>query len=193
LSKRAPALVDARLIKAYEHPIRVEILCLLRAGPSSPTRLSRQLQNVSLNLVSHHIKVLQELGCIELVETVEKRGAIEHLYRALDPRVLGDREWRELTPEVRYALTGKTLRLLSGELARALTAGTLDEEANSHISRSPLKLDKEGWSEVAAILERALGEVLEAGEKSIDRIADSGEESVDARVAIMHFTVPEES
>jgi len=62
-----PALIDRRLLKALSHPTRQHILDMLGEGPSSPVRLMRRMDNISLNLVSHHIKVLKELGCVELV------------------------------------------------------------------------------------------------------------------------------
>jgi hypothetical protein len=196
LAKLGPALIDPQVVKAYEHPIRIDILCRLQEEPSSPTRISRQMPNVSLNLVAHHMKVLQQLGCIELIETVEKRGATEHIYRAIDPRVISDRAWEQLPAEARHPMAANLLRLLSADLARALAAGTFDGGPETHLSRTPMRLDKEGWSEVARVLERALEEVIEIGERTaarIDESDESDEEAIGARVAILQFAVPPHS
>lgn len=190
MAKQGPALIDPRLAKAHEHPIRIEILRLLQEEPSGPARLSRRMENVSLNLVSHHIKVLHEAGCIELVETVEKRGATEHIYRATEPRFISAAEWREMSPRMRQPITSTILRLISADTARSLAAGMFDEEPERHLSRSSLRLDMEGWMEVVETLRRTLDEIFEVKEKSAKRLAESGEDPLAARVAIMQFTVP---
>lgn len=187
LAKRGPELIDPRLAKALEHPIRIKMLGILWEGPSSPARIKRRLGDVSLNLVSHHIKVLKELGCIELVETVKKRGAREHIYRAVELPVVSDEEWARMEPAARHASTIAILRLISDDLARALGSGRFEDRLDRHLSRSPLKLDEEGWTEVMGILERTLGEVLEAGTRSLKRIEKSGEPSTPMTVAIMGF------
>ncbi len=187
MAKRGPDLVDQRLAKALEHPIRTDILSILRNGPSSPARIGRQLQNVSLNLVAHHMKVLEELGCIELMETVTRRGAKEHVYRALGPFVVSDEDWARLTPKLRQPVTAEILRRISDDLANSIGSGQLEERDDNHVSRTPLSLDDQGWSDVGAILKRALEEVMEAGEKSAGRLEAGGEEPLQATVAILQF------
>jgi len=192
MAKREPALFDPRLVRAHEHPIRIEILQVLMEGPNSPGRICRRLEGVSLNLVSHHMKVLQEAGCIDLLETVEKGGTTEHVYRALEPRFIGAAEWDELTPKLRQPTTATILRLISADVTRALQQGTFDKGPSRHLSRSPLNLDREGWEEVVDTLRRTLDEVLEANTKSAERIAASGERPIAARVAMLQFTLPSE-
>ena len=68
-----PKLIDSRILKAQSHPIRAHILNMLCDGPTSPGRMQRRMENVSLSLVCHHVKVLRDVGLIELVE-VKKRG-----------------------------------------------------------------------------------------------------------------------
>jgi DNA-binding transcriptional ArsR family regulator len=179
------------LAKALEHPIRIDILSILREGPSSAARIARRLENVSLNLVAHHMKVLKELGCIELVETVSKRGAREHLYRTVGPPILDAEEWSELTPKLRQSITVAILRMISNDLARSLGEGRFDEIPDSHLSRTPLKLDGEGWSEVTEVLARTLEDVLEVGARSSRRIKASDEAPIAAMVAIMQFPTVE--
>jgi DNA-binding transcriptional ArsR family regulator len=187
LAKRKPDLVDPRLAKALEHPIRIEILTVLRQGPSSPTRIQRELETVSLNLVAHHVKVLKELGFVELVETVSRRGAKEHIYRLARSPVISDEAWDELTPKMRLPITATILRLISSDLARSIGTGLFDEIPDVHLSRSPLKLDREGWSEVVALLTRTLEEVIEIGSRSSQRLKTSDEVSMAVTVAIMQF------
>lgn len=187
MAKRGPDLVDPRLAKALEHPIRTDILTILKDGPSSPARIGRQLQDVSLNLIAHHIKVLEELGCIELMETVSRRGATEHIYRAVGPFVLSDEDWARLGLKMRHPITAQILRRISDDLARSIEAGRLEERDDNHISRTPLNLDVRGWSEVGAILKRALEEMMEVGQESLKRLDAGDEEPLKATIAILQF------
>lgn len=184
-----PALVDPRLLKALSHPTRMLILDILRRGPSSPVRISREIENVSLNLVSHHIKVLKELGCVELVDTAQRRGATEHIYQAVEWALITDAQWEEVPTEDRLAITANILRSISVDTNRALAEGRMDERPDNHLSRSPVSLDDEGWEEVVGALERALEAVLEADAKSAERARVSGETLVPARVMIMQFLI----
>jgi DNA-binding transcriptional ArsR family regulator len=191
MAKRGPNLVDPRLAKALGHPIRIEILSLLTVEPSSAARIQRQLENVSLNLVSHHIKVLKDLGCIELVETVSRRGAKERIFRAVEPFVVSAEEWDALAPKLRVPITTTILGAISNDLARSLGSGKFDELSNRHLSRTALRLDQKGWLEVVDLLVGTLGRVREIGDKSAKRVEASDEAPISATVAIMQFPTVE--
>lgn len=184
-----PNLVDQRLLKAMAHPTRIHILDILSEGPSSPARMQRRMENISLNLVSHHVKVLRDLGCIELVKTVPRRGAKEHIYRVKERQFFTAEEWEAIEPKSRQPITSVILRMISEDTGRSLSEGKFDELVDNHLSRSPVELDKEGWSEVVDILSRTLDEVLEADAKSRERAYESGEALMPARVVIMQYLI----
>lgn len=75
---------DQRLLKALAHPLRARALPLFADGPISPIQVARQLE-VDVSHIAYHIRVLRNLGFIELVETRQRRGALEHFYRAIEP------------------------------------------------------------------------------------------------------------
>lgn len=74
---------DQRLLKALAHPLRAKALPLFAEGMVSPIQAARQL-DVDVSHLAYHIRVLHQLGFIELVETRQRRGALEHFYRATD-------------------------------------------------------------------------------------------------------------
>jgi DNA-binding transcriptional ArsR family regulator len=74
--------LETRMAKALAHPLRAKVLNRLNEGVASPNEMSRELGE-PLGNVSYHVKALLELGCIELVDTAQRRGAIEHYYRAV--------------------------------------------------------------------------------------------------------------
>ena len=66
------------MVKAFAHPLRLEILRSLGAR-ASPTELARKL-GAPLGSVSYHVRVLADMGALELVDQAPRRGAIEHYY-----------------------------------------------------------------------------------------------------------------
>lgn len=181
-----PVLVDRWMVKALAHPTRVDILNILAEGPSSPSRIAKQLDSVSLNLTSHHIKVLKELNCVELEEEVRHGGRTEHVYRLTKLPLFTNEEWEQIEPEDGQPITLEILRVVSEEVRTALLDGGFDGP-DRHLSRTPLAVDQEGWEEVVEILDRALYELLEVRERSAERAELSGEDLTKIRVVIMHF------
>jgi DNA-binding transcriptional ArsR family regulator len=191
-SRPAPAVLDQRLAKALAHPTRVQILSILNEGPSSPSKIAKRLNGVSLNLTSHHIKVLRDLGCVELVKEVTHGGRTEHVYRATKRQHFTPAEWEEVEPHTRPPITVSILRLISEDVGKSLASGKFDELPDNHLSRSPLDVDQEGWREIVSILNRTLDEVLEVNVRSAERVRLSGEELTKIRVVMMQFLMDPE-
>lgn len=191
MAKQGRQLIDSRLATAVEHPLRIEILSVLSRGPSSATRIQRQLDNVSLNLVAHHMNVLKDLGCIELVETVSRRGAREHIFRIARSVIVSDEEFEALAPRRQYRLTATVLRAISDDLSTSLGTGKFGTRSDSHMSRSPLVLDEKGTAELNELLKGTLDEVLEIGDRSKRRLESSEEAQIPTTVAIMKFPTVE--
>lgn len=78
-----PISIDQRLAKALSSPLRARALGLIAEGVASPKAIAVEL-GLDVRGVAYHVRVLRKLGCIELVETQQRRGAIEHIYRVAD-------------------------------------------------------------------------------------------------------------
>jgi DNA-binding transcriptional ArsR family regulator len=78
-----PASIDQRLAKALSSSLRAQALNLIAEGVASPKAIAERL-GLDVRGVAYHVRVLRELGCIELVETRQRRGAVEHIYRVVD-------------------------------------------------------------------------------------------------------------
>jgi DNA-binding transcriptional ArsR family regulator len=185
-------LIDQRVLKAQSHPIRAHILNILSEGPSSPAKMHRRMDNVSLNLVCHHVKVLLDVGLIELVDVRHHGGRREHIYRAMQRQYLTLEEWLAVDPKVRNPITTTILSQISEDTTRSIAEGKFAELEDNHLSRSPIELDREGWKEVIDILETALEGVLEAHARSAERSRESGEDLMIARVVIMQYLIGRE-
>jgi DNA-binding CsgD family transcriptional regulator len=78
-----PISIDQRLAKALSSPLRARALALIAEGVASPKAIAVEL-GLDVRGVAYHVRVLHKLGCIELAETKQRRGAIEHIYRVVD-------------------------------------------------------------------------------------------------------------
>jgi DNA-binding transcriptional ArsR family regulator len=140
---------DPRLIKALAHPLRVRILSVLETRElASPNELADELE-VSLGVVSYHVRRLHALGFLELVRRTPRRGAIEHHYRAKARPRVSDDVWAETPGIVKRAMVGATLQQINGYVNAAAAGGGFDR-SEAHLSRTVLMLDDEGWKQLAA-------------------------------------------
>lgn len=188
--KERKAGIDERLVKSLTHGLRVEILSILNERIASPNELSKELGE-GLSQVSYHVKVLKDYGCIELVKTEPRRGAVEHYYRATSRAWLTDRDWDHLPASVRPGISADLIELIVGDAVDALEAGTLDARTDRHTSRTPLILDEKGWSEVVQTLDSTLNEIVAIQARSSSRLAEEGEKGFHASVSLLGFEVPE--
>lgn len=75
-----PVSIDQRLAKALSNSLRAQSLKLIAEGVASPKAISKRL-GIDVRTVAYHVRVLRELECIELADTQQRRGAVEHVYR----------------------------------------------------------------------------------------------------------------
>jgi DNA-binding transcriptional ArsR family regulator len=140
----AREVTDSRVVKAYAHPLRVEILRLLEDRVASPTELATEL-GAPLSNTSYHVRRLEELGLIELRGRILRRGAVEHRYAA-----------RVHTSYVRTAgrVDDEGWTAIARELERTLTRiERLVEQSETRVASG----DGSGTQEATVILMRFAG------------------------------------
>jgi hypothetical protein len=165
--------IDQNLVRAVAHPLRVQILEILSDQVASPNLLANQL-DTGLTDVAYHTRALDRCGCLELVDTAQRRGAVEHFYKATPGAFVGDRDWRRVPRSVRGGVSTATLHTFLDKAVAALEAGTLEKHDDTVFRWMPLLLDEEGWKEVVTIIEEATNLVLSAHLRSQDRLSKSG-------------------
>jgi len=95
------------LAKGLSHATRAQALTILVERIASPKEIADELGE-TLPHVSYHVRVLKELGLIELVEEEAIRGSVAHFYRAVEqdvahpawkwiPLMLDEDGWRNVT------------------------------------------------------------------------------------------------
>jgi DNA-binding transcriptional ArsR family regulator len=182
--------VEQIVAKAFAHPLRVQILIILNEKVASPNMLAQQLDQ-SLNLVAYHVRVLEKYDCIELVDTKQRRGATEHFYRATRRQFLSDDEWSRMPASLRPGMAGAMLKSVFEDIEAAAKSGTLDEVEDIHLSRTPMVIDKQGWTDISVLLKGTLDRLLDIQAESSERIASGEGEGILAKVHLLHFKSPE--
>lgn len=192
MKRQTASAVDSRLAKALAHPLRVQLLAALNEGVASPNELAKRLDEPLTN-VSYHVRMLHDLGCIELVETEPRRGALEHYYRAVVRPFFSDRDWKRIPRSGREAISGTALRVIWEDVADAVKGGTFDARPDRHLTHNPMTLDDEGWDEVARVMSDALAKVEKIESQSAGRLKKSKHAGIPARVVFMQFEAPDDS
>jgi DNA-binding transcriptional ArsR family regulator len=187
---RHAGLVDPRLAKALSHPLRARILVVLNEQVASPNEISEMLDERLPN-VSYHVRTLLDLGCIELVRTAQRRGAIEHYYRAVARPFFSDRDWKRLPRSGRQAIADVGLQLIWDDLSAAIRAGTFEARPDRHLSRTPLVVDEQGWGELRDVLNGVLDEAERIAKRSRGRLDKAGGDGVSTKLVMIHFESPE--
>jgi DNA-binding transcriptional ArsR family regulator len=185
-------LVDPRIAKALSHPMRARILAILNDRTASPNEIAEMIDERLPN-VSYHVRVLLDLGCIELVDTAQRRGAIEHYYKALVRPFFSDRDWKRLPKSGRQSISDSALQIIWEDVSDAINAGTFEERTDRHLSHSPMTLDSEGWRELAKVLERAIAEAEKIQSRSAARLKKSDEAGIPTRLVAMQFESPSDA
>lgn len=176
---------DPRYLKAVAHPLRVRILALLKDRQMSPKELSERF-GVTLGAMAYHVRLLNKLGLIELMATKQRRGATEHYYRALEHPRFSDAAWERLEPIAKQRLLSAMLRQIGEYTNTAAAAGGFDR-ADAHFTRTAMKLDERGWSDLAKATKKWLEQAGRIEEASAKRLARSGETPLDVGLVMLLF------
>lgn len=176
------------LVKALNHPIRVKALTILTDRIASPKEISDQI-DAPLSNVSYHVRVLDELGLIEIMEEESVRGSVAHFYKAIERPLIDNPDWERLDSKVRAAFSGYVIETLMTDAARSLTAGVFDRREDRHLSRTPLLLDEKAWRRVSQIQAKALDDILKEQAAAAARMNGSREEGIHAVAGMACFEV----
>lgn len=187
------------IFNALKHPLRVRILEVLNEGPRSPSQFveeglvpkaSFNTYQQALSLASYHFRELEKEGCLEVSESIPRRGAVEHVYRGLATVFADDAEFDQMDQRTRRRLSRISLQGMIARADRAITEDTFDARTDRHLSWMPMQLDERGWKELIASLAATFAEMTRIRSDASDRIAASGDEVIPATVAMLGFESP---
>ncbi len=165
--------IDPRLVRAISHPLRIEILQLLNERDASPNEMVGLLRH-PLGNIDYHTRVLEKCGCVEVVRTERRRGAVEHYFRAVPRSYVGHQDWRRVPRSVRSGVTAASLQGFLDRLAAAYEAGTIDDREDTTLHWTSVAVDEAGRAEASEVLADAVVRLQGVHRRSLERAGQSG-------------------
>src|SRR5258707_12612961 len=101
---KTAATMETTLAAIVAHPTRVRCFSILAERIASPVEIAQEIGK-DVGHVGYHVRKLQELNLIELVDERPVRGAVEHFYRAIARPIFDENEFAALSMEEREAMT----------------------------------------------------------------------------------------
>ncbi|HVO54081.1 MAG TPA: ArsR family transcriptional regulator [Solirubrobacterales bacterium] len=190
-SRRRPPGLDGRLAQALSHPTRTQIIAILSDRVASPSELSKMM-GAELSSVSYHTRELLKLGCIEVVDKEQVRGATKTRYRGTTRMLLGTKEWERLSKETRVGISINALNEVIERATSAVEAGTFDRRTDRALITVKLDADDEAWGRIQQIVNDAYERISEVEAEMVNRSAE-GADTVRMTVSLLAYESPLES
>jgi predicted transcriptional regulator len=189
--KAKAELISQVLSTAMAHPVRVDVFAILLEREATVSEMAQEL-DVQRSKVGYHVSVLDDLGCIERTDSRPVNGgrAVEYVYRAAGRAYFDPDAWNQLGPAEQRSASFNMVRTISHDINTALEKGTFHEPRNKHISRTPTRVDREGWDQVMSFLDRVLFEFFELQEEIEERCRQTDVETFPIKVEILQFRSP---
>lgn len=171
--------------------IRIDALTIFNERVASVNQVAEEIGE-GLQLVGHHVKELVETGCLELVKTKERGGAVEHFYRAVRRPELSDEEWWALDDSDRREISTAGLRNLFAEGLASIQTGKMSADRRMSIWWKASQLDDQGREEAHREQAEHIDRLQEIEARSIARMVEAGEgedkQAASTVVAVLGFT-----
>lgn len=186
-----PTLLSPALAVAMSHPTRLAALVILLERKATTKELAAEL-DVSRTSVSYHLDVLLDLGCIHLVSTVPAGGGRvkERTFKAVDRAYFDAKGWEQLGSTEKLEVSATLMRVISEDVNQAISQGTFFDPDDNHISRSPMRVDSEGWREVISLLDGTVDGLFEIQDHVSERCQGDESRTFPIKVEIVHFRSP---
>jgi hypothetical protein len=185
-----------RLSKVFADPLRMKILAECNMREMSPKQFYEEFGGGSLPRVSRAFEVLVEYGWLEQIRTEtggQRRGAVEHFYRATGHAVFDDDIWPDVPESMRRLVSWRILETFTDRVREAMKAGTIDARTDRHFSWMPLDLDQQGWDGAISRVNALFHWFMKEQEEANLRMAESGEEPIPMTVALAAFESPKDT
>lgn len=189
----------AAVCSVLTHPLQVRILEILNEGDKSPSQFVQEglvpvdlyeTYEQALSLAAYHFRVLLKAECVEIVDTIPRRGATEHVYRGTARVYFTDAEFAEMSIEERRRISRISFQGLIARTDSALQADTFDARTDRHLTWMPFQVDERGWRDMMKSMARCFGEVEQIRHDAEDRLAASGDGAITVTFAQLGFESP---
>jgi DNA-binding transcriptional ArsR family regulator len=184
-----------RLSKVFADELCLQIVAETNLREMSARQFHDEFGGTSVDGIRRRFKVLAETGWLKKVGEKtggRRRGAVEHFYRATGPAIFDNETWADVPDSLKATYSWRTFEQLSAQVKEAIQAGTFEARTDNHLSWSLLRLDQQGWENVAAAVDALFASVFAEQESAKLRIASSGEMPITTTVALAAFESPKD-
>ncbi|MGN6275967.1 MAG: hypothetical protein ACTHNP_08555 [Solirubrobacterales bacterium] len=179
--KGRPKFLVEAAARAVAHRIRVQALTIFNERVASPREVAKEIGE-DLTVLVHHVNVLVESGCIELVKTVPRGGAVEHFYRAIRRPEVSAEEWQTLPDGIKRELATEGIRNLFGEALASVHTGQLSADPHVYVWWKAANLDEQGRIEAAEEQAAHLVRIQEIEARTSARMVKAGNKRANSTV-----------
>lgn len=197
MEEAKPSKAEDTTCSPLSHPLRVRILEIVNEHPMSPVQFVNlgfapecESKQQALSYTSYHFRALEKAGCIEIIETKQRRGATEHIYGGRSRVFFSDEEFEQLPAGQRAKLSRTSFQGLVARTDGAMRTGTFDARLDRHLTWRAVELDERGWKEVTDRLATCFHDLETIREGAADRLAGSEGKVVAATWALLGFESP---
>jgi DNA-binding transcriptional ArsR family regulator len=188
-AKTAPTM-ETTLAAIVAHPTRARAFTILTERTASPVEIAQEIGK-DVGHVGYHVRKLQQLDLIELVDERPVRGAVEHFYRAIVRPYVSQEEFTQQTLEDREVFTRHILQFHVADVARAMDEHTFDLRPNRAVLRTPMTVDEDGFQELADLHVEMYERALDIQARSDERRTGSDDSGIPIVTTTMFFETPE--
>jgi DNA-binding transcriptional ArsR family regulator len=189
-AKTAAPTMETTLAAIVAHPTRARCFVILTERVASPVEIAQEIGK-DVGHVGYHVRKLQQMKLIELVDERPVRGAVEHFYRAMVRPVVTEEEFAAQSIEEREVFTRYILQLHVTDIARGMDEHTVDARANRVVARVPMVVDEDGFQELSELHTELYDRTLEIQARSAERLAGSPEHGISTVSTSMFFETPQ--
>jgi DNA-binding transcriptional ArsR family regulator len=175
------------IVEAHGHPIRRRILTALSERPGVTIREIADRLGEPPRRVRHHVEALVDRGVAEVIEDEGGPGIAHRRYGAgpLEVNVDGSMGVDESTEMARA-----TVRLVMGDVATAVAAGTLGRRRDDHEIRMYGEVGEACLEELIDLHWQAYTDISETLIEGRERLRQSGRSGTEVTSAIFFFEAP---
>lgn len=180
------------------HPERVRILEVINEAPMSPISFlrggygSRKFKDKQegLSYLSYHFRALEKAGLIEVIESIPRRGAVEHIYSGRSRVFYTSEEFDKLPRGQREMLSRTSFQGLVARTDSAISSGTFDNRTNRQLTWRAMQLDEQGWQEMTDHLDESFAKAEAIREAAGERVRQGDGDVIPATVAFLGYESP---
>jgi len=187
--KRGDSALEQKWPKVKPHRLRIRIVAACHLREVTPKEVAAE-ERLPASTVRHYFNGLEREGWIHVCRREPVSNGIRYWYTADRPKIIGDREFEDMSEQERYETSEGVLMHYLDICKLALETGTLDARADSHLSHTLVYLDRDTWKDVQEDLGLCLERTLEKTAEAEVRLRESGEEPIPTVIHLGGFEVP---